>query len=357
MKKLYVIAGEPSGDFLGAKVISRIRSLDKIQILGVGGELMQSAGLRSRVNMQQISIGGILEIVPHIFKIRSLIKQVVADILQNAPDMLLTIDSPGFCFRIAKIVRKKAPNIKLVHLVAPSVWAWREKRARRLAQLYDHLLTLFDFEPPYFSKYGLQATFVGHSAIEEFTETNSPKDNMLLILPGSRKQEIMTLLPIFLQAVQNLTFERIVIPTLPHLKTLTESITKGMNVEIISDAEKKVKLFQSAKCAIVASGTATLQLALSGCPMVCCYRLSTFSYHIVRSMIKIKYISLVNIILNRPVIPELIQNECNAMKIAKSINALNHNAQIVSFRNIKSRLQSGTAVPSEKIASIILALD
>lgn len=355
MKKLYVIAGEPSGDYLGAKVISQINSLSRVKILGVGGELMQQAGLSSIVDIQQISIGGILEIVPKLFKIKRLINLVVSDILRTNPDVLLTIDSPGFCFRIAKLVRKRNPKIKLIHLVAPSVWAWRKNRAKKLAKLYDHLLTLFDFEPSYFLKYGLKTTFVGHVAIEEFKENNSPKQDILLILPGSRKQEIQMLLPIFMQSLKYLNFERVVIPTLTHLEKLIKETTKDMNVEIISDEKQKVELFRCSKCAIVASGTATLQLALSGCPMVCCYRLSSLSYHIIKSIIKIKYISLVNILLNQPVIPELIQDECNAINIATAIKNLDLNEQISKFKDIRKHLRSEIVAPSQKIAEIILS--
>lgn len=356
MKKLYVIAGEPSGDYLGAKIISQINSLSKVKIFGVGGELMRQAGVDSLIDIRQISIGGILEVVPQIFKIKRLIDHVVADILRTNPEALLTIDSPGFCFRIAKLVRKHNPNIKLVHLVAPSVWAWRKKRAQKLAKLYDQLLTLFNFEPPYFQKYGLKTTFVGHVAIEEFKENNAQKQDMLLILPGSRKQEIQMLLPIFMQSLKYLNFERVIIPTLPHLEKLIKETTKGIDAEVISEEKQKIELFRQAKCAIVASGTATLQLALSGCPMVCCYRLSSLSYHIIKSMIKVKYISLVNIILDYPVIPELIQDECNAINIVKIIKNLDKNEQIARFKNIRQHLQSGHIVPSQKIAEIILSI-
>lgn len=353
MKKLYIIAGEPSGDFLGAKVISRIKAMRNAQIFGTGGALMQKSGLKSIIDIQQLSVVGILEIVPHLFKINRLINRVVADILKTNPAVLLTIDSPGFCFRVAKLVRKKNPNIKLIHLVAPSVWAWRERRAKKVAKLYDHLLTLFDFEPQYFSKYGLKTTFVGHPAIEEFDESKAPKENMLLILPGSRKQEIKVLLPIFLKSLPSLNFKRIVIPTLPHLVKFIRTITSDENIEIISEEEQRLELFQNAKCAMVASGTVTLQLALSGCPMVCCYRISSLTYRIVKAMVKVKHISLVNIILNRSVIPELIQNECNPTKIAKCINSINYDAQMSAFRDIKSHIQYGDIIPSKKIAEII----
>ena len=357
MKKLYVIAGEPSGDFLGAGIISELMKIENLQIFGIGGKLMENAGLQSLFDIKEISVGGIFEVIPHIFKIKRLIEKTLDDVINKNPDILLTIDSPGFCFRIARIVKKRNPKIKLVHLVAPSVWAWRPNRAKKLARLYDHLLTLFDFEPPYFTKYGLPTTFVGHSAIEYFKESAMEKENLLLILPGSRDQEIKSLLPIFLEASRHLNFERIVIPTLPHLESLIRSIVGNDSViEIVSEEIKKNQLFQRAKCAIVASGTATLQLALSGCPMVVCYKLASLSYHIMKLMVKVPYISLVNLILNKKVVPELIQNDCDSEKISKAINSLDFEKQREDFRNLRKKLQPENLNPTAKISKILIDL-
>ena len=239
MKRIYFLAGEPSGDFLGATVIDRLSKYQDVKICGLGGSMMRNHRIGTINEMQQLAIGGIAEIIPHIFKIRRIIHQVAEDIIQQNPDVLLTIDSPGFCFRVAKLVKKQNSAIKLLHLVAPSVWAWRSNRARKLAKIYDHLLTLFDFEPPYFTKYGLKTTFVGHPATEEFNDTDNRKENMLLVLPGSRKQEITMLLPIFIETLKYLSFERVVIPTLPHLEPLIKSLILQNNIEIVSDETKK----------------------------------------------------------------------------------------------------------------------
>ncbi|MDO4975043.1 MAG: lipid-A-disaccharide synthase, partial [Alphaproteobacteria bacterium] len=217
MKKIYIIAGEPSGDFLGACVLQELQKYSDFEIFGVGGNLMKTKGLKSLFDIKEISVGGLVEVIPHIFHIKTLINKTVNDIIAKNPDVLFTIDSPGFCFRVAKLVRKKNPNIKLIHLVAPSVWAWRQGRAKGISKLYDHLLTLFDFEPKYFTKFGLKTTFVGHPAIEYFEENDYSKEDTLLLLPGSRKQEIESLLPIFLNVSEKLSFEKIIIPTLPSL--------------------------------------------------------------------------------------------------------------------------------------------
>ncbi|MDR1390845.1 MAG: lipid-A-disaccharide synthase [Holosporales bacterium] len=352
-KRLYIIAGEPSGDFLGSFVINKLKTMHDFEITGIGGKFMEEAGLKSLFDINEISIAGITEIIPHILKIKKLINFTVNSILKNVPHVLLTIDSPGFCFRVAKLIKKKNPSIKLIHLVAPSVWAWRSKRAVKLAKLYDHLLTLFDFEPKYFIKHNLKTTFVGHPAIEKFENSDNVKSNTVLLLPGSRTQEIKLLLPIFLEAVKSIDTDRIVISTLPHLKPLIKSMLVSQKMEIISDEEKKAALYRTAKLAIVSSGTATLQLALSGCPMVVCYRLSWISYAIIRALVKVDYISLVNIILNHSVVPELIQNDCNADFITKIANSIDIEFQIENFKKLRTRLMSGNIPPSEKIAQIV----
>lgn len=358
MKKLYIIAGEPSGDFLGSSVIQSLNESSDFEIYGVGGNLMEAAGLKSLFDIREISIGGLIEIVPHIFHIKNLINRTVDDIIAKNPDILLTIDSPGFCFRVAKRVRKKNQNIKLIHLVAPSVWAWREGRAKSMSKLYDHLLTLFDFEPKYFTKFGLETTFVGHPAVEYFEETdNTTKENTLLILPGSRKQEINALLPIFLKASEKLNFEKIIIPTLSNLLPIINPIIKNCkDIKLVCDEKEKAELYKSSKLAIVASGTATLQLALAGCPMIVCYRLSFVTYQILKHFVKVNYISLVNLILNKAVVPELIQSECNVEKILNTTQRLSINTQIKEFKELRERLKPIDGYPSQKISDILKRL-
>ena len=348
---IFIIAGEPSGDFLGASVV-RILKEKNIEISGVGGKLMENAGMRSLFDIKEISVGGIVEIIPHILKIKKLIKKTADEILKCKPKVVLTIDSPGFCFRVAKIVRRKNPNIKIVHLVAPSVWAWRPKRAKHIAKLYDHLLTLFDFEPGYFEKEGLKTTFVGHPAIETFSFSDNDKDDTLLLMPGSRVQEIKSLLPIFVNVSKKLGVKNIVIPTLPHLLPLINSLAPGIKTE--TDENKKREIYRTSKLAIIASGTASLQLALCGCPMVVCYKISNISYKIIKKLIKIRYISLVNIIFDKPIIPELIQDECNVDSIIKSIRSVDNKKQLGYFKDLHMRLQNGMNKPSEKIVEILL---
>ncbi|MDR2667271.1 MAG: lipid-A-disaccharide synthase [Holosporales bacterium] len=355
MKKIYIIAGEPSGDFLGAGIIDAIKATSNdVEINVVGGNLMIQSGFRSLFDIKNIAIGGIMEVIPHILKVRKYIVATVNDIIKKRPDVVLTIDSPGFCFFVTKLVRKRDAGIKFIHLVAPSVWAWRSGRAKKLAKLYDELMTLFDFEPKYFIKHGLRTTFVGHPAVEKFYDASNKRGSTLLLLPGSRLQEVKTLLPIFVNASKRIKCDQIIIPTLPHLVSTIETLVECEKIKIVSCEIEKTELYRSAGMAIVASGTATLQLALSGCPMIVCYKLSKITYYIVKLLANVKYISLVNIILDKAVVPELIQEDCTVESIVHSVNNLDTNLQALHFRNLRHRLVNGNIPPSQRIANILL---
>jgi lipid-A-disaccharide synthase len=362
--KIYIVAGEASGDLLGAAVMRAILEQDgqKHQINGVGGDCMTECGLESLFVIDALAVGGITETFWHIRKIMKLIRLTVDHILKTRPDVVFTIDSPDFCFRVAELVRKANAKIKLIHFVAPSVWAWRPWRAGHVAKLYDHLLTLFDFEPQYFLPHGLKVTHVGHPVIETHNEITENKDDTLLLMPGSRPQEIKKLLPIFIEAASKIKAKKVVIPTLKRIERYVDDIIIaisrtcdiGTKIEHITDNLEKESLYQTAKLAIVASGTATLQLALAGCPMIVCYRLSGISYAIVRMLTDIKYISLVNIIANKPVVPELIQKYCTPETIATTAKTIDYHKQITGFRELPSRLRPTSGVtPSKTIASII----
>ncbi|MDR1034551.1 MAG: lipid-A-disaccharide synthase [Holosporales bacterium] len=354
-RKVYIIAGEPSGDAIGAKVLMALRAFD-VEISGVGGPKMQKEGLVSLFDIGEISIGGVVELIPHVLKIKKLIRRTTHDIISNCPDVILTIDSPGFCFRVVKLIRKLSPGIGMVHLVAPSVWAWRSGRAKKIAKLYDVLLTLFDFEPQYFLKHGLHTKCVGHPMIEEFHEdVNKSKDDLLLLMPGSRIQEIKKMLPVFLEFCDKYQATRYVIPTLPHLVPLIQEYLGARTwIEVIFDEREKNSLYRRAKLAIAASGTATIQLTLAGCPMIVCYKMNNITYKMIKRIIKTKYISLVNIISNRRVVPELIQRECRADKILQVASDMDTNEQIRELCLVRNGICNLAHTPSEKIAEIIV---
>ncbi|MDR1476307.1 MAG: lipid-A-disaccharide synthase [Holosporales bacterium] len=360
--KIYIIAGEPSGDAIGASVLRELNKEHGVTITGVGGYQMAKEGLKSLFDIKKIAVGGIFEIIPHILRIIKLIKLTACDIVRHSPDVILTIDSPGFCFRVIKKIQKLRPQTKTIHLVAPSVWAWRPKRAKKLSKLYDELLTLFDFEPQYFQKYGLKTECVGHPLAEEIVgEITDSKDDVFLLIPGSRAQEIKTLLPIFLKFSDYYNSDeskprRCIIPTLPHLIPLISKMIGIRNIEIVSEDAQKNELYHRASLAIAASGTATLQLALSGCPMIVCYKLNNFTYNIIKKVVKIKYISLVNIILDKEVVPELIQHACNVEMIHQAEKAIDIANQRYNFKILREKMKIEKKSPVSNIIKKIINL-
>jgi len=336
---IYVIAGEPSGDLLGARLMKAIkaRSDDKIRFIGIGGPNMVNEGLNSLFPMSDLSVMGLAEIIPHIPKLLKRIKQTIEDVQLQNPDCLITIDAPGFCFRVAR--KLKGKGIPLIHYVAPTVWAWKPGRAKKIAQFLDHLMVILPFEPPYFEKEGLPATFVGHSVIEsgiENTDAGAFKERhgipsdvpLLCVLPGSRYSEISQLLPIFKECVTSLKEKfptlRIVLPTVANVaKTVKEdTITWGVPVLVVEGQDEKFGAFKAANAALAASGTVSLELALAKTPTVITYRLKKMTHWIASRLIKAKYASIVNMLHNRYVTPELLQDDCCPEKIIPLISDL-----------------------------------
>jgi lipid-A-disaccharide synthase len=336
-KRIFIIAGEASGDFLGRQLLQSLKQQNQnIGIAGIGGSQMEAQGLKSLFPMADLSLYGLFELLPHLFNIFKRIKQTKEAIKAFRPDVLVTIDSPGFCFRIAKYAKQL--KIPVVHYVAPSVWAWKPGRAEKLAKkvAVDHLLCLLPFEPPYFTCHGLPSTFVGHPVTEvilpddtHFRESLkiSREATLICILPGSRKSEIQKLLKIFLEAIAKLPLNRrieVVLPTLPHLLPLIEPLVKdaGVSVKIVTTVEEKWQAFMQSSIALAASGTVSLELAYAGVPQVIAYKVSRLTYWIAKCLVKTKYASLVNILNNEMVVPEYLQNQCNAEFLSKQLNAI-----------------------------------
>ena len=323
MLKIYLIAGEASGDNIGAKLMKALRAQrTDIEFYGIGGEKMLEQKMNLLFPSQELSVMGFLEIIPYIPKFLKLIKQTIEDIIKIKPDMVITIDSPGFSFRVAKAIKNKFAG-KLIHYIAPTVWAYKPGRAKKIASIYDHLLVILPFEPKYFVKEGLATSYVGHPAIEDLEKKDNklfrekykiPKDDLLLCLaPGSRKQEIQTLLPIFLEAVYYLSKKitqkiTIVIPSKSYLKSIITSYisASNLNVILIDDSEKQ-DIFSASDLALSKSGTITTELAFYKMPMVIAHRVNQISYWLLRKMIKVKYATIVNILADKELIPELLQ--------------------------------------------------
>ncbi len=341
-KKIYIIAGESSGDNIGASVMEALQvnssSLGmSVGFFGVGGKNMMANGLNSLFSMSDLSLIGLFEILRHIPNLIARLIQVVDDIKKIKPDVIVTIDSPGFNFRLAKLL--KSLNIPIVHIGAPTVWAWKPRRAEKISQYITHLLTLFKFEPPYFTKHGLSTTFMGHPITEKELH-NLPKDFLhqeygisksipiLCLVPGSREDEIKKHLDIFLDAVEILKVNYrkllVVIPTLPEFKEQIERLVKvrGVNAFVITDEKHKYLAMKSCTAALAASGTVTLELGIMGIPMVVAYRINKLTAFIVKHMLLTKYVSLVNILLGKKVVTELLQENCTADNCVSELNQL-----------------------------------
>lgn len=327
---IYLIAGEASGDALGADLMRALKRRNpEIQFAGIGGDAMKSEGLVSLFPYQELSIMGLLEVLPHIPLMLRRIRETAEDVAAKQPACVVTIDSPGFTFRVAARLRDEPAtrNIKRIHYVAPSVWAYKPKRALKTAKLYDLLLTLLPFEPPYFEKEGLKSVFVGHPVLwsENAGDASAfrarhriaPDTNILLVLPGSRKSEVGYHLDIFLEAARSLYGFTPVILAGAQVKSLIEG--QAPQGSIIADIGEKNDAFASATLALTKSGTISLELAKAGVPMVVAHRAHPFTAWLLRRLILIDYVSLANIAVKRAIIPEMIQERCNPQEIAQEL--------------------------------------
>ena len=374
-KKIFIIAGEVSGDILGADLMQSIIKEDKdVIFFGVGGEEMQKIkGFRSLFNIKDIAVMGIFEVLKNLKLIKVRIREVVNKIIEVNPDLVITIDSPGFNMRVIKKVRKTLPNIKALHYVAPQVWAWKEKRAKRVAKLYDYLLCFFDFEVPYFTKYGLRTFAVGHTAIKNVVGNKArfikkyklkATDNIITMLPGSRVQIAKRLLPIYKQVIDKLSLKlknlKVVIPATSTSYDFLMEEVKNWKIKplIITTKSDRYDAFVASEAVLSISGTAVLEIAITGTPVIVAYKLSNLSYMIAKHLVKIKNVSLPNIIMEREIIPEFIQKECNAENLSKEIiKAVNNKKYrenvIKNLENMKKKITQKKA-PSDIGAEVIL---
>lgn len=374
---IYLIAGEASGDILGARLMASLREKNgAVRFAGIGGPKMTWQGMKSLFPMDELSLMGLAEIIPHIPKLLRRIKQTADDIGARKPDVLVTIDAPGFCFRVAKKLTGK--GIKRVHYVAPSVWAWKPGRAKKVAAFLDHLLTLLPFEPPYFEKEGLATTFVGHSVVEGLADKGDGEDfrkrhnidthaPLMLVLPGSRKGEVERLLPIFCQTAIELSRShpdlKIVIPALVTRRQQIEATLKPWPIEalIVEGDEEKFDAFAAADVALAASGTVALELAMAGTPSVIGYRVNALTAWIVRRLIKTPYVNLINVVLGREAVPELLQDKCRPDLLAESLSTLLDDENVAGEQTKAAaealkQLGRGGPSPSGRAADTVLAL-
>lgn len=350
-KKAYIIAGEPSGDFIGGVLIEALRhKMPSLEIKGVGGRYMEEQGVPSLFPIKKISLMGFIEIIPHIFTLKNLIATTVKHIINENPEVVITIDSPGFNFRVVEKLKNADFKGKIVHIVAPTVWAYKPERALVTAKLYDRLLTILPFEPPFFTKYGLKTDFIGHPIMEQNFNRDaalfrskyniSKHTKILCVTPGSRVGEIKMHMKIFASALKLLKtkYDVFVVFAL-NKKEDAQLVASYLDeripcISVLGD--ERLDAYFAADIALAKSGTNTLEIAACGTPMIAAYKMNWLTYLYVKSKILIKYVSLINILLQKEVIPELIQKNCTAENIAAAIDEYLHNDQLAKLQVAES---------------------
>ena len=366
--KVFVIAGEASGDKLGAALMTGLRQLrPDVTFDGVGGPLMQTAGLVSRFPMDELSVMGLAEILPKYRALKRRIAQMAEAVIQTQPDVLITIDSPDFCLRVAKLVKARS-TIRTVHYVAPTVWAWRPKRAAHMAHHIDHVLALFPFEPPLMQAAGMACDFVGHPVVTDpiasAVDAAALGDGtVVLVLPGSRKGEVSRLAPRFGQAVARIAAQvphaRFVIPTTANVHDLVQAQVAGWPVPVTvlpPASPDKPAWFRRADVALAASGTVSLELAANGTPMVIAYDMAWLSRIIISRMLLVDTVTLVNLVSDTRVVPEFIGKACQPAPIADAVLAVlaNPTAQQAAMDLTMDRLGRGGQPPGLRAARAVL---
>ena len=334
MKKIFILTGEPSGDKLASKVISKLQKNDpNIEYSCVGGTHLNSLGIKSIFELKEITYIGFTSVLLNIFKIKSKINKTVDEIIRFNPDVLFSVDSPDFTLRVAEKVKKFNYKIKTVHYVAPQVWVWREGRVKKFKKFLDHILLLFDFEKKYFDKERIPNTFVGHPLLEQesknkidLTSIISNDKKIISLFPGSRLSEVNLLLPILIDFINmmnkkfdNFTF---VFHATDENKSLISDKVKNTNlenIEIISDENIKKQILNKSIFAVSKSGTISLEICSAKVPSIIIYKMNFLNFLIVKMLVKIKFANIINIINNKEIIPELIQKECNAKEIYNSV--------------------------------------
>lgn len=371
---IFMIAGEPSGDVLGARLMASLRDLagGDIEITGVGGEMMREQGLASLFPMSELSVMGISEILPHLPNLLRRIRQTAHAVDSAAPDALITIDSPDFTRRVARRVRDR--SIPRIHYVAPTVWAWRPWRAKGFARDFTHLLALLPFEPPWFERVGLPCSFVGHPVLESGADKGDGPafrrrhgvgmDDMLVcVLPGSRRGEVARLAGDFGGALAILAQRhpvlRIVVPTIEAVAPLVRGIAAGWPGDpiIVQGSAERYDAMAAANAALAASGTVSLELALARLPTVIAYRLAPLTHFLVRRLVNVDFASLVNIIEGREVVPELIQGDCRPDRLAAALEEMlgpEGLAQVEAVQPALAQLGLGGEPPGRRAAQAVL---
>lgn len=379
--KVFILAGEPSGDKLGGALMAGLKTLQPdVSFEGIGGPEMAAQGLQSRFDMSELSVMGLAEILPKYRALMARINETAQAVLKMQPDVLITIDSPDFSLRVARRVKAKS-TIRCVHYVAPTVWAWRPGRAEKMARYIDQVLALFPFEPPFMEAAGMRCDFVGHPVVAEPVATQAQaqafrekhelgEGPLLLVLPGSRQSEVARLGPVFQQVVARLQLERpemrVVIPAAAPVVGAIRRLTQNWTPQpvIVNPGEQRVDdpmaqkraAFAAADVALAASGTVSLELAANGTPMVIAYDMSWLSRQIIGRMVKVDTVTLVNLVSETRAVPEYIGANCRPGPIAQAVLQVldDPHAQNEAMALTMDRLGQGGEAPGLRAARAVL---
>ena len=374
MPLIYLLAGEASGDVLGARLMAAImRQRQGIEFAGVGGPRMAEQGLASLHPMADLAVMGLVEVVPRIRTIRNRFLQTLADIERARPDVLVTIDSPGYNRHVLKKAARM--GVKRVHYVAPQVWAWRESRVRKYPGLWDKLLCLLPFEPAWFGARGIAADFVGHPVLESGAGSGDAarfrarhglgSERVVVLMPGSRRSEAPRLLPVFGQTLSLLARDAPdVRPVLPVSAVVAETVRRAaaswpVQPIIVTELEDKHDAYAAAGAALTKSGTSTLELALAGVPMAVTYRVNPISAAVARRLIRVPHVAMVNLLAGRAVVPELLQEDCTPERLSRTVLELigggpAAQAQRAAFPSVLESLRPATGLPSDAAGREVL---
>jgi len=374
---VYLVAGEASGDMLGARLIAALRRLrPDLRFAGVGGERMAEQGFESLFPMRELALMGFLEVLPNIRRLARRLDETVADIAARKPALVVTIDSPGFTLRVAARARKQ--GFRVLHYVAPQVWAWRPGRVRKIAQRVDRILALLPFEAPFFEKAGIPVRFVGHSILESGADQGdaarfrarhglAPEERVVLVMPGSRRSEVGRLLPIFGEALR-LAAERVpnlrpVVPLAGPVEEAVQAVAARWHPApiLVRDVAEKYDAFAAAEAGLIKSGTSSLEVAMAGVPMAVGYRVNPLSAAIARRLIQVRHVSIVNLLADETIIPEYLQERCTPELLSAELVRLLTDpaaaaAQRAGFARVMDMLRPAEGLSSMAAATAVLEM-
>lgn len=375
-KTIWLLAGEASGDVLGARLMTSLRTMrPSLAFAGIGGPRMEAAGLTSLFPMRDLAVMGLAEILPRLRSLTRRLDQAVADITRTRPDLVVTIDSPGFSLRLLKRIR--ALGLKRVHYVGPQVWAWREHRAREYPGLWDELLCLLPFEVEFFARHGVAATFVGHPVLQSGADQGDAArfrarhgiaagTNIVVLMPGSRRTEAPRLMPVFGRAMGLLRGGAPFVPVIPSSPAVAEIVAShaaGWPVRplIVTELDDKHDAYAAAGAALTKSGTSTLELALARVPMAVTYRVNPITAAMARRLIRVPHVAMVNLLAGRALVPELLQQDCTPEKLSATVRRLLTDpavaqAQRAGFAAVMDSLRAPQGTPSDAAARAALAV-